>query len=53
MFKPKELKNYSQERKSEILKQKWKFVIKKFLENHYTDEQKRAIDYFDNLVKIK
>ena len=39
-----------QEQKSEILKQKRKFAIKKVLENHYTDDQKRAIDYFDNLV---
>ena len=46
MLKPKDLKNYSQ-------KQKRKFAIKKVLENHYTDEQKLAIDYFDNLVKIK
>ena len=50
MLKPKDLKNYSQEQKSEILKQKRKFAIKKVLENHYTDDQKRAIDYFDNLV---
>ena len=50
MFKPKDLKNYSQEQKSEILKQKRKLAIKKVLENHYTDEQKIAIDYFDNLV---
>ena len=53
MLKTKDLKNYSQEQKSEILKQKRKFAIKKVLENNYTDEQKRAIDYFDNLVKIK
>ncbi len=51
MLKPKDLKNYSQEQKSEILKQKRKFAIKKVLENHYTDDQKRAIDYFDNLVR--
>lgn len=50
MLKTKDLKNYSKEQKAEILKQKRKFAIKQVLEKKYTDSQKQAIDYFDNLV---
>ncbi len=50
VIKTKDLKNYSKEQKAEILKQKRKFAIKQVLEKKYTDDQKQAIDYFDNLV---
>ncbi len=50
MIKTKDLKNYSKEQKAKILKQKQKFVIKQVLEKKYTNDQKQAIDYFDNLV---
>lgn len=53
MMSPKDMKNYSREQKQEILALKRKFAIKKALEQHYTDEQKRAIEHFNNLIGTK
>lgn len=53
MLDQKDMKNYSKEQKAEIIRQKKKFAIKNALEKQYTQEQKQAIDHFEELLNGK